>query len=141
MEPNPACPSCAKPLEGDPSHANCGACGAIWVREDVLRGCIRAFLVEHGLDASLVAFHERPSGEDKFECSSCKRNLAHVILRGVDAYRCEGCGFVLLEAGAVGLISQRVLVSARSPKRLHPLTRNAQLEAILRDPTRWGVGG
>jgi DNA-directed RNA polymerase subunit RPC12/RpoP len=111
------------------------------VREEVLRGCIRAFLAEHGLDGTFVAFHERPSGEAKFQCTNCKQSLAHVILRGVDAYRCAGCGFVLLEAGAVGLISQRVLVSAKSQTRLHPLTRNAQLEAMLMDPTHWGVGG
>jgi ribosomal protein L37AE/L43A len=140
MEPNAVCPNCSKVLEGERSHSTCGECGATWVREEVLRGCIRAFLLENGVEESLVAFHERPSSDDKFQCSTCKRSLAHVILRGVDAYRCQGCGFVLLAAGTVELLSQRVLVSASNRKPLHPLTRNAQLEAILMDPTRWGVG-
>jgi DNA-directed RNA polymerase subunit RPC12/RpoP len=97
-------------------------------------------LEDHGFSETLVAFHERPSGEDKFQCSSCKRTLTRVILRGVDAYRCSGCSFVLLEAGAVALISQRVLVSASSHRPQRPLTRNAQLEAIIMDPKWWGVG-
>jgi Zn-finger nucleic acid-binding protein len=141
MEPNSKCPKCRTSLHDQPADTRCPGCGATWVREGVLRGCISAFLTERGLDGTLIAFHERPSGEERFQCGSCKRSLARVILRGVDVYRCPGCSFVLLEAGAVGLISQRVLLSATSQKRLYPMSGNAQLEAILRDPTQWGGGG
>src|SRR5215471_13660547 len=100
MERNSVCPNCTKPLQGAKLPATCDACGANWVHEDVLRGCIRVFLAERHLKATIISFHERPAAESKFQCSKCRRSLAHVSLRGVDAYRCQECSFILLKPGA-----------------------------------------
>jgi hypothetical protein len=105
----------------------------------VLRGCIRAFLEQEGEDGRIVALLESPGGASVHACATCRGPMVRVKLRGVTVDRCGGCGFLFLEAGAVALISRRVLISARAPKRLLPMTRSKRFESMLMNPTRYGI--
>jgi Zn-finger nucleic acid-binding protein len=105
----------------------------------VLRGCIRVFLEQEGEDGRVVALLESPGGASERACATCRLPMVRIKLRGVPVDRCDACRFLFLEAGAVALISRRVLISARSPQHSHPLTRRKRLESMLMNPTRHGI--
>ena len=67
-------------------------------------------------------------------CPGCGATLEAVDVRGVRVERCNACDYFFLEPGEVGLISQRVLISARSPKGRQPLSQNPILVEMLRNP-------
>lgn len=131
MEAGRSCPRCCGAAALPESSTKCPRCAGIWVSQDVLLGCIRAFLEQEGEDSRIVPLLESPAGAGKWTCMNCSRPMVRIKLRGVSVDRCDDCRFLFLETGAVALISRRVLASARSPKRTLPLTRSKLLESIL----------
>lgn len=146
-----SCPNCgaeigdmeprSAELRGQAPGARCPGCGGLWVAQEVLRDGVAEFLERLGHEGAIVPLHERPLGRTDLRCPSCSALLFGVALRGVTALSCESCRHVFLKPAEIDLISQRVLLSARSPKGRQPLSRNPILQEILENAGRSGNAG